>query len=376
MIEWRNNCLFLEKMPQIPKKLLSALLALAMTTGLHPAFGAASVNDRPSTEESFFEKSEEGWFWYKDTRPPEEQEQEPEQQPADPNSPAPKGPPAFSVAWLKENLPRYLNLAIDEPTPENVRAFLLIQRVMLDKSENFARAVQEQVIGDALVDEGVRRGLSTLASHELDQKAMDGRTDLLKLLSEKIGIFFFFSKDCQLCQAQFPILETFQRRNDIAVYGIATDGSNPGDVGIAWRPDAGLADRLGITEMPTLILVTPSGDSTQIAQGLLSLTELEQRTVIASKRKGWLTEEEFNRGRPLNNPMKNNLADALTAKTPKAKEVVKSYQSSDGFIEPKKLIPLITVRAKVTNTQMGIEKAVPKASKEAEKLKKIANGEE
>lgn len=31
-------------------------------------FAAASVNDRPDTSSSFYENSEDGWFWYKDEK--------------------------------------------------------------------------------------------------------------------------------------------------------------------------------------------------------------------------------------------------------------------------------------------------------------------
>lgn len=124
-------------------------------------FAAASVNDRPDTSSSFYENSEDGWFWYKDEkdepRKPEQlKKQTPSPQEQLKNAENPEK--AFSVAWLRKNIPRYLDLAIDNPTPENVRAFLLIQRIMLDKAENFSQAVQAQVVGDVLIDESARRG--------------------------------------------------------------------------------------------------------------------------------------------------------------------------------------------------------------------------
>lgn len=39
-------------------------------------FAAASVNDRPDTSSSFYENSEDGWFWYKDEK---EEPRKPEQ---------------------------------------------------------------------------------------------------------------------------------------------------------------------------------------------------------------------------------------------------------------------------------------------------------
>ncbi len=187
------------------KKLLINTLAAAVLGAMLStnALAAASVNDRPDTSDSFFEHSEDGWFWYKDEKPLEPQKPEEQQQPTPTEQlkDAENENRAFSVAWLRKNLPRYRDLAIDKPTPENVRAFLLIQRIMLDKAENFTQAVQTQVVGDALVDESARRGLSTIAVHSLDAKGTEETRNLIKGLSDKTGIFFFFSSTCPYCKA-------------------------------------------------------------------------------------------------------------------------------------------------------------------------------
>lgn len=39
---------------------------------------------------------------------------------------------AFSAAWLRENLPRLMDKAIDDPTQENVAAYLYAQRALLE----------------------------------------------------------------------------------------------------------------------------------------------------------------------------------------------------------------------------------------------------
>ena len=44
----------------------------------------------------------------------------------------------FSAAWFREHMQSFMDKAIDEPTNENVRAYLYLQRVMMDKGSQFA----------------------------------------------------------------------------------------------------------------------------------------------------------------------------------------------------------------------------------------------
>lgn len=350
-------------------------IALAVASALFSinVFAAASVNDRPDTSQSFLENSEEGWFWYKDEK---ELESKPEENKDQTSEQKPQTEKPFSVAWLKKNLPRYIEIAIDNPTPENVRAFLLVQRVMLDKAENFAKAVQTQVVGDALVDEAARRGLSTVAAHSLNAKGEDETKRLLDELSNKIGLFFFFSSDCSYCKSQAPILGYFGNKYDMGILGVSVDGGSlsiDGKEPFPWKTDAGLAPKLGITQVPALVIVTPDGDAVPIAQGVLSLPEIEQRILLASKRKGWITQEQYEKTRPLDEAMRNDLSKALDPKTELAEKKLRSYQEADGFIPPDRLVPLVTARAKYTNTSMSTSKSAKAARSIADDLKDIAD---
>ncbi|WP_336107927.1 conjugal transfer protein TraF, partial [Thalassospira sp. CH_XMU1420-2] len=101
-----------------------------------------------------------GWHFYDDPEPvPEKEELEPqpsqvlgtperEAPPAASNSEG-SGPSPMSAEWLKANMPRLLNQALDNPTRENVEAYYGAQRVMMDKAE---RVHVRQVISETLKD--------------------------------------------------------------------------------------------------------------------------------------------------------------------------------------------------------------------------------
>lgn len=325
---------------------LSAATAAALTLCSGAVIAAASVNDTPDTSASFYENAEEGWFWYKDVDTPDLEHTENRQE----NTGTPAGPEAFSAAWLRENLPRYRDLAIDKPTAENVRAYLYVQRIVLDKAENFATAVRNVVVGDALVDEAARRGLSNYAANRLDRVSDTATRELLKALAEKAGIFFFFASDCTYCKAQVPILENFVKTHGFTLMSVSTDGKAENGFPFSWRSDNGSAAQMGVTQVPSLVLVTSDKQIAQISQGLLSVSELQNRLIQVSRRIGLISEEEFNRTRPLMHPEFNNLAKAVEAGSNRSRRVLQSYQSPDGFITPEKLVALVTMRAKVTNT--------------------------
>lgn len=328
--------------PAMRSEPLCAALAAIMLSCSN-AFAAASVNDAPDTSSSFYENAEEGWFWYKDAESSDEN-------PKDEMTPTPSGPAAFSAAWLRENLPRYRDLAIDNPTAENVRAYLYVQRIVLDKAENFAEAVQSVVVGDALIDEAARRGLSNYAANRLDRKAGDDTRSLMKSIAQRAGIFFFFSSDCTYCRAQIPILENFVAAHGFAMVSVSTDGKAAEDFPFPWRRDNGIASEMAVSQVPALVLVSEDRKIAQISQGLLSVSELQNRIIQVARRIGLISEDEFNRTRPLMHPEFNNLARAVETGSEKSRRILQSYQSADGFITPDKLVPLITLRAKVTNT--------------------------
>jgi conjugal transfer pilus assembly protein TraF len=50
------------------------------------------------------------------------------------------------VAWLRDNLPKYKDIAWDNPTIENLRAFLYLQRFAIDRSEQLADIAELAVV--------------------------------------------------------------------------------------------------------------------------------------------------------------------------------------------------------------------------------------
>ncbi len=84
----------------------------------------------------------------------------------------------------------FMDKAIDEPTNENVRAYLYLQRVMMDKVSQFADVSQQVIMGDPVLDEIGRRPLAIYAANRMDREAGNQRDVALGEVSNRALLFF------------------------------------------------------------------------------------------------------------------------------------------------------------------------------------------
>ncbi|KAA0584746.1 conjugal transfer protein TraF (plasmid) [Azospirillum oryzae] len=267
----------------------------------------------------FFGDRERGWFWYEVQPEPDEESLPPKPEPPPPPAaavppppppPAPPpeqprtpDPPSFgSAAWLRENLPKYRDRALDEPSAENVRAYYVIQRLAMDKASAFTDMAQRVVVGDPLLDETGRRPTATFAANEMNAVAGEATDAELKEIAEKAGIWFFFRSDCVYCDKQAPVLEMLERAYGFQITAISLDGKPlPGGQFPRFRADSGQAAKVGVERTPTLVLVRPPDGIQTIARGVLSLQELRRRILTGALNAGWIDQKAFDKTRAVDN---------------------------------------------------------------------------
>jgi conjugal transfer pilus assembly protein TraF len=287
-----------------PARGRSAALAIAVALCLGDgAFDTALANPdnvEPAPQERFFERHGEGWFWYENRSPAQAPPEEPKTAPASPSTAKAEDPPPLSAEWLRINLPKYLDHAIDEPTPENVRAYYYLNRVWLDKGNKFSDVAQEVVTQDAFLDETTRRPLATYAANEMNRQAGLARADALQEIARQAGIYFFFHSQCRYCAVQAPILKTFAEAYGFAVIPVSLDGQPlPDGLYPDYRVDNGQAQRLGVEQTPAMFLVRPPDRVVLLAQGALAFAELAERVTMAGRQLGLIDDDRFDRTRPI-----------------------------------------------------------------------------
>ncbi len=268
-----------------------------------PAFAAQDTTNR-----KWLERHAEGWHWYE----PEEiaPEQSPEE-PALPVSPTPaappvdntlfpnKGPAPLSQAWLRENLPKYLDAAIDNPSHENVLAYYRLQKIAIDKSSAFSDASTLAITGTSELDQNNRRPLSTFATHLMDDQATENRQKLISTISQRAGIFYYVDNS-EFSKRMHQIVTSVAERFNFHLTIIAKETLVGEHQVSEYLPDHGHADLMGVTTFPTVALVTPEGHYDLSAQNAIDSESLVERLIFSALRLNIITKSEFNSIRKFN----------------------------------------------------------------------------
>jgi conjugal transfer pilus assembly protein TraF len=293
---------------------------LAATSRSDSGFDAAAkafygVSDRRFPSEvntpshGFFDDKERGWFWYEeddelgeneeearvDRRPPLDHLQETKILPQPEVAPPPASKP-LSAEWFRKNLEKFRDQAIDEPTPEHVSTYLYLQRVMLDKAEQFTEVTQQVMMADAVLDENSRRPIASFGGYAMDDKASRGTDKVAKQLADSMGLWFFYDSTCEFCVKQAGVLKGLMTTYGFKVLAIAIDGLPLPDGSFPhFILDRGQAKQLGVDTTPALFLVKPGDDGgvIQLGQGLLAADELIKRAISLGYHQHWLTDHAY-----------------------------------------------------------------------------------
>lgn len=247
------------------------------------------------TEHGFFGGKEEGWFWYKDPREarlkqpaptaPEPEKKEPAAAKETPLAREEKIP-AFSVKWIRENLDKLRDIAIDDPTPENVRNYYYAQRIMLDKADKFASVAKQVVTTDPYLDENNNFPFATAARANIARLQTEAKKEGLKHLAGKAGLWFFFDSKCSFCSMQVSTVNHLAQNYGFEVKAITLDGRSLPDLKMPVVRDQGQFKTLNLTITPTLVLAVPPKTFLVISQGVLSDSAADERllTVAATQK--------------------------------------------------------------------------------------------
>ncbi len=304
--------------------------------------------------QSFIEGKDQGWFWYKDPPIPtleEENDKVVKQKQHDTNDQIKEFEPIpleasstetidpFSVAWFRENMQKLRDRAIDNPTQENVRAYYLAQRVLLDKASRFTDMARLVTSTDPLIDESSRRSTSTFGAMSQSSVAEENSRTVAKDISNKAGIFFFFNgENCTLCVKQAAIMQTFNYMTGINVIPISMDGkAMPGNTMNNYRIDTGQAEKLQIRNAPALALVIPPSTTRIISFGPISTDQLIKRTILVAHDAGIVSDVDYKSTLPYND---NGYIDSDILKDmpedylQNADEFIRFIQTKSGYASP------------------------------------------
>ena len=199
--------------------LVAALMALAMALSAATAF-AQSANDTREIEavpqsSAYWLRKREGWFWYRD--PPITAHRS-----VPPSSKPPHELADFEA--MQKRLEDLKRVAVMNPTDTNLTAYMRYQRMVMDKSEHFAKNWQRLVWSVPELDYGLTgRPTNAMAINVFDEQQQDRQAQTLKGLAATHGLIFMFRGDCPHCHRFAPILKRFEQAFGFTVLAISMD---------------------------------------------------------------------------------------------------------------------------------------------------------
>lgn len=231
----------------------------------------------------FIERKAEGWFFYKDPKvvaPPPPVVIKPPK-PGAKAEPKKDQQEPFSVAWLRENMPKLLDAAIDDPTKENVEAYMYAQRVAMDKSQRYAEMTTRVVAADPFLDENNRVPIASYTKPFFLRNAQAGVAEALKHVSTVGGLWVFFDSKCSFCQPQVNTVQQLAKQYGFVTKFISMDGKTLPNVP-EFVLNSGQANILNLRITPTTVLVVPPNNYFIVSQGMMAQDQLSERIIAAA----------------------------------------------------------------------------------------------
>ena len=222
-----------------------------------------------------------GWHFYCDPAAPGNRAEPPERATeAEPPVPAPSGSGAVAeIEAMRRALEESRAVAILQPTPDNVAAYLYLQQASLQRAATFSDVFRRVVWSTPELDYTLTRPAGALAKQLWSDERLAARQDALANLSERYGLIYLGDASCAACAVFGPLLRAFSLRHGLDVLAVSmTGGALEG-----WPeavPDNGRAAKLGLDDAPLPAVVlydTETGQAIPVAFGVLAEDQLAER---------------------------------------------------------------------------------------------------
>ncbi len=205
----------------------------------------------------------------------------PKPKPAEPSA-LPPAPPVSYSAQLKElqaKIEETRAKAVLAPSPENITAYIALQREQLDRSSYFADVWQRAIWANPNLDYTLQRPVSTVGKRLWADNREQDKTALLTNLSKRYGLYYFFAQSCGACDVFGPILKGFTKSYNMSVLAVSMDGG-PTRLFPDYVVDSGQHRKLGLSSKATPALVlydTVTKRAQPIGYGVMAGDEIASR---------------------------------------------------------------------------------------------------
>lgn len=282
--------------------MLSRITSLLLVLPITLAIGNLAQGGQEPGTQGYIEKSREGWFFYREPPPEDEDETEraaswdklPPEVWMDPEKHRAvlKRLPLEGVdlkrlpsVFLRELVTAKREVALDDPTVPAVTDYIVAQQAAYNRAQRFTDSYQVAMITRPDLDYGSKHP-SSVSGHQVEaQVQRESEDNLLAQQSSKIGLFFFFTSTCPYCQEQAKTLKLLSDTYNISVFPVSMDGRGLPEYPRPAR-DNGMAEKVGVHMVPMVYLAIPQEQFLKpVGAGIMTLAELRERVLVLLQRR-------------------------------------------------------------------------------------------
>lgn len=219
---------------------------------------------------TFWGDRERGWYWY-EQQPVEDELKEDN---TTSKRPFQKSTVDWEAVWtmhpndFSDLIDDVKHYAIMYPTQENVKDYLQMQSIALDRSKMFMTAATMVSQTNPDLSRESTFPISAVGQNELHRQRQANTDSILQQNRDYYALLYFYSPTCSACTRQTPILEMFEQETGWYI--------KPVDV----NEEQAAAMRFGIESTPTLIMIDRNSPNwIMIGSAILSLPEIKERLV-------------------------------------------------------------------------------------------------
>lgn len=185
-----------------------------------------------------------------------------------------------TAGQLRQELKRREDVAVMDPSDQNIKDYLTLWQFTQDKGAIFADRWRRVVWQNPELDYSLKRPANNSAIKVYDEARREQEAQRLRHLAKEHGLIFFFRSDCPVCHAMAPALKKLSESYGIEVLAVSVDGAGLKEFP---KPQDGRmqAARWGVERVPALFIGSKqSGEHAPIGFGLMALSEIINRIFV------------------------------------------------------------------------------------------------
>lgn len=206
-----------------------------------------------------------------------------------------------SSAWIKKHLPDVRRQAADEPTTENIRALLLMEKMLRDKGMRLARRASMIAQTDPQLDSSYKPTSNIAMARERRSKLGVGQDKLVeKLVEDGVAAWIFVNKDCSSCESWISSMAAITKKFSIKILWIIEEGlvfpETPEFTDEFWeyRVASNEVEELGVKSDISLFAYNEKKEQyVLVSQGFVPSSSFPAKLLLSADFSGWVTPQEI-----------------------------------------------------------------------------------